>query len=330
VPVTAVTLASGERADVVIDFAAYLPGATLLLVNDAPAPFPGTPGVGVVPEVLEFRVVAGTGHTAPLPPSLRPLPPLDEGTAAAVRDFELRKASDPCTGQVWLINGLGWDDITERPELGTTEVWRFVNRSGVMHPMHMHLVLFQVLDRQAFDVQDGAIVPVGPRVPPPPEEAGWKDTVRVGPSEIVRVIARFDDYKGKYPYHCHILEHEDHEMMRQFETVLCGDGEVDPGEECGETGLGPCQSGLLCVGCLCRARGDCSVDGTAVDLFDVLSQIDLVLGRFTPRPAQTVLCDDDCDGDIDLFDVLTGIDVVLGRRSLPLECPSVDAGRVGQ
>ena len=101
------------------------------------------------------------------------------------------------------------------------------------------------------------------------------------PDGIVRVIARFDDYKGKYPYHCHILEHEDHEMMRQFETVSCGDGEVDPGEECGETGLAPCQSGLLCVGCLCRARGDCSVDGTAVDLFDVLSQIDLVLGRFT-------------------------------------------------
>ena len=54
----------------------------------------------------------------------------------------------------------------------------------------------------------------------------------VGPNEIVRVIARFEGFKGKYPYHCHILEHEDHEMMRQFQTVLCGDGELDPTEAC--------------------------------------------------------------------------------------------------
>jgi len=53
--------------------------------------------------------------------------------------------------------------------------------------------------------------------PPLAEEAGWKDTVMVGPNQIVRVITRFEGYKGKYPYHCHILEHEDHEMMRQFQ-----------------------------------------------------------------------------------------------------------------
>ena len=58
-----------------------------------------------------------------------------------------------------------------------------------------------------------------------------------------------------------------------------------------------------------------------VDLFDVLTQIDLVLGRFTPTPTQLVVCSDDCDPDIDLFDVLIGIDVVLERRPLPLVCP---------
>jgi hypothetical protein len=58
-----------------------------------------------------------------------------------------------------------------------------------------------------------------------------------------------------------------------------------------------------------------------VDLFDVLTQIDLVLGRFTPTPAQMVICSDDCDPDIDLFDVLIGVDVLLGRKSLPLVCP---------
>jgi hypothetical protein len=58
-----------------------------------------------------------------------------------------------------------------------------------------------------------------------------------------------------------------------------------------------------------------------VDVFDVLTQIDLVLGRFTPTPTQMVICSDDCDPDIDLFDVLIGIDLLLGRTSLPLVCP---------
>jgi FtsP/CotA-like multicopper oxidase with cupredoxin domain len=66
------------------------------------------------------------------------------------RDFSLSKGSDPCAGSMWTINGLGWDDITEYPVLGTTEIWRFINESGMSHPMHMHLVQFQVLDRQPF------------------------------------------------------------------------------------------------------------------------------------------------------------------------------------
>ena len=86
--------------------------------------------------------------------------------------------------------------------------------------MHLHLVLMQILDRQPFVVSNDVIVTTGPRVPPPANEAGWKDTVRANPGEIIRVIARFDGFPGRYPYHCHILEHEDHEMMRQFEVVL--------------------------------------------------------------------------------------------------------------
>jgi hypothetical protein len=87
------------------------------------------------------------------------------------------------------------------------------------HPMHLHLVMFQILDRQKFELVDDRVVPLGEPVPPAPNEAGWKDTVAVQPSEIVRVIARFTDYAGKFPYHCHVLEHEDHDMMRQFQTV---------------------------------------------------------------------------------------------------------------
>jgi hypothetical protein len=120
----------------------------------------------------------------------------------------------------WLINGMHWDHIDEFPVLGSTEIWAFANDSGIMHPMHMHLVAFQVLDRDTFTKgPNGEIIPGGTPVAPGPDETGWKDTVQVNANELVRVIARFDDYTGKYPYHCHILEHEDHEMMRQFEVV---------------------------------------------------------------------------------------------------------------
>jgi cysteine-rich repeat protein len=100
--------------------------------------------------------------------------------------------------------------------------------------MHMHLVAFQVLDRQPITATEGGWIAAGPAVAPAPEEAGWKDTVAVGPREAVRVIARFENFVGLFPYHCHILEHEDHEMMRQFETTtVCGDGVRGlPVEEC--------------------------------------------------------------------------------------------------
>lgn len=218
-PRTSLTLTPGERAEVVIDFASYAPGTQIVLANDAPAPFPGTAGVGVIPNVMRFDVVGAPGHAAPLPALLRPVPPIDPGEAVVTRDLVLRKGDGPCAGTAWLINDLHFDHVTEAPVLGTTEIWRFVNASGISHPMHMHLVAFQVLDRQPFALVDGEIVPTGPAVPPDPSEAGWKDTAPVGPDEMLRVIARFEDYTGRYPYHCHILEHEDNEMMRQFEVV---------------------------------------------------------------------------------------------------------------
>jgi spore coat protein A len=102
--------------------------------------------------------------------------------------------------------------------------------------MHMHLVGFQVLDRDGFTTGPGGeIIPNGNPQIPPAEERGWKDTALVAPNQILRVIARFEDYKGKYAYHCHIVEHEDNEMMRQFQSVLCGDGVLDPTEQCDDT-----------------------------------------------------------------------------------------------
>jgi len=212
VPLTVdtITLAPAERADVIVDFAGLPAGTEVVLTNDAPAPFPGSPGVGVVPDVMKFVVGVESGFTGAVPATLRTVETLDEADSVRTRDFTLEKFSDACGG-VWEINALTWNDVTEYPQLGTTEVWRFINSSPVMHPMHMHLVLFQVLDREP--------IGGGTPVPPDPTEVGWKDTVRADPGMITRVIARFEDYAGKFVYHCHILEHEDHDMMRQFWSV---------------------------------------------------------------------------------------------------------------
>ncbi|CAN5826765.1 hypothetical protein BH24GEM1_BH24GEM1_27280 [soil metagenome] len=102
---------------------------------------------------------------------------------------------------------LGWDDpITENPALHSLEVWEIHNSTEDAHPIHIHEVLFQVVDRQAFG---------GAARPPEAWETGFKDTVIAYPEEVTRVRARFD-LPGLYVWHCHIVEHEDHEMMRPY------------------------------------------------------------------------------------------------------------------
>ena len=114
--------------------------------------------------------------------------------SAVNREFKLDDFPAPYLGSKWLINGLGYDDITEYVAPGAVEKWTFINKSSHLHPMHLHLVQFQVLSRFKKD----------------------EDTVRVGSKEIVTVIAQFPtdpELFENFPYHCHILEHE---MMRQF------------------------------------------------------------------------------------------------------------------
>jgi spore coat protein A len=219
VPVTQITVMPGERADIVINFEPYTAGTEITFVNSAPAPFPGAAGVGVIPNVMKFVVQSNTGSNAPLPGTLRPITPLPEALAAIHRDISLQRFPETCPTTKWLAGGLRWDDITDKVHLDTTEVWAFTNRSDVSHPMHLHLIQFLVLDRQDFQIVAGQVVPTGPRLAPPPEEAGWKDTVQCHPAQITRVIARFTEFKGLFAYHCHILEHEDNEMMRQMRTT---------------------------------------------------------------------------------------------------------------
>lgn len=244
VTLTSITLGPAERADIIVDFAPFPANTEIILTNSAPAPYPGQAGVGVIPNVMKFIVTTTTGHTAAVPNSLRSFTPLPEASATRSRDFLLRQQPEPCAGSRWLINDLLWMDITEFPRFGETEIWSFVNASGVSHPMHMHLVHFQVLDRQNFDYVNGQVLPTGPRVPPPASEVGWKDTVMAHPFQITRVIARFDGYTGLFPYHCHILEHEDHEMMRQFRVVYLGDADRNGTVNFADLGdLAECMSG---------------------------------------------------------------------------------------
>lgn len=121
------------------------------------------------------------------------------------------------------INGMRYDDqVTEVVKLGSIEKWRFINNTEYAHPMHLHLVQFQILHRQGFNpvsLHNGALELVGiPRLPAA-NEAGWKDTAVVSPREVLTIIVRFEGYTGRYLFHGQMLEREDNGMMRPFEVV---------------------------------------------------------------------------------------------------------------
>ncbi|MEU5979299.1 multicopper oxidase [Streptomyces sp. NPDC047315] len=226
-------LAPGERADVVVDLRGRA-GASFDLTNDAPTPFPD--GTAVAPpadRVLRLRVSLPYDRrvTEPsLPRALRTAPFHEGGVPVRTRRLVLTEGMDqynrmkPMLGTV--DKGmLEWmDPVTETPVLDTTEVWEFYNTTQDAHPIHLHLVRFQVLDRAPFtavqDPETGALseIRTGPRLQPDEGEAGPKDTVRALPGQVTRVRAFFDR-EGRYVWHCHMLDHEDHEMMREYEVT---------------------------------------------------------------------------------------------------------------
>ena len=225
-------LAPAERVDVIVDFSApALRGRTVVMENGARAPFPD--GDAVDPRtsgrVMAFRVSGPAARDASrIPDRLRrdPLPFLVPD--APIRGLLLWEGTDP-HGRLMAMLGtaekgaLHWNDpVTENPALGAVEAWDFYNTTPDTHPVHIHLVQFRVVSRRRFEAkvseENGRLADVrftGPPLPPPPEESGWKDTVRANPGEVTRVVARFDR-PGRYVWHCHILSHEDHEMMRPY------------------------------------------------------------------------------------------------------------------
>jgi FtsP/CotA-like multicopper oxidase with cupredoxin domain len=239
-------LGLAERADVIVDFTRLPVGSRLYLINEGPdEPFGGGEPPGdfdvadpaTTGQVLQFRVVPRTSRDPSTPPRrlVLPAPPplphatrrrrvsLNEEDSRTVRvtqdkhgnvvlDCEGGEPFGPRFALLGTVAGgrgvpLRWDDqITEHPAVGATEVWELYNFTEDAHPIHIHEVTFQVLERQPFH---------GPKRGPESWETGRKDTVIAYPGEITRVKATFDR-AGLFVWHCHIVEHEDHEMMRPY------------------------------------------------------------------------------------------------------------------
>jgi spore coat protein A len=176
--------------------------------------------------LMQFRVSASrVSDDSTMPVTLRPVPRIAESTAILTRRLTLDEQTNMVAeSQGMLLNKTPWHmPITERPLLGTTEIWELVNLTDDVHPIHLHMVKFQILDRRRFDgfeyMTAGTLRYIGPAMAPDANEMGWKDTVRVNAKTVTRIIVPFEGYPGRYVWHCHILEHEDNEMMRPYEVL---------------------------------------------------------------------------------------------------------------
>jgi spore coat protein A len=259
------TFAPGQRVDILFDFTDFEPGTKIILKNTAGSPYPGD-DIPADPEttgqIIQFTVTDNDGQAAAdLPSPLNSIPTLPTPTTNRMLPYfeEMSAIDEPLgvflTGQKWAA------PITELPTVGTTEYWYLINPTGDAHPIHTHLVQFQLLGRAPIDAEaytaawltanpdavgPNGFAPLPTNVPannidvtpyvsgalelPGPEEQGWFDTI-ITPPEYVTVIAvRFTQQNGSafpfdategpgYVWHCHILDHEDNEMMRPYKVV---------------------------------------------------------------------------------------------------------------
>ena len=233
-PVKELVLAPAERADLLVDFAKFA-GQTLMVKNHKLHKPASTPAPQLE-QVMQIRV--GTTVSQPGPSTI-PASLADLSDPVTTRFITLNEI-DPDEATWFLnLNGVHFDEgpVTEAPTVGTVEDWVYINLTPDTHPMHTHLVTFQVVGRTPFDVQayeeayegphgvPGGIDPTpfktGPMELPDPSERGFKDTVKANPGYFTTIRAKFDLPTGviapqDYVYHCHIVEHEDNDMMRPF------------------------------------------------------------------------------------------------------------------
>jgi len=249
-PFTTLLMGPAERADVIVDFSAFA-GKNILLFNDAATPFGNTQDTrGAIPEVMLFRVASTVSapDTSTIPTDFTSsglysvsAPVVTASTPTRVTTLD--EITDSAGFLRQLINQYGYEKDTfnglpgvpvppDTATLGTTEVWSIVNTTVDVHPIHLHQTMFKVLSRQPFSVSQYQAkrvhgVPLDPTPflkqdslsGPAPNESGFKDTVKANPGEVTRIAMRWDDYTGHYVYHCHILEHEEHDMMRALDIL---------------------------------------------------------------------------------------------------------------
>lgn len=174
---------------------------------------------------MQFHVRRSSSTSAlkwDLPARLADIPRLREDVAEKTRRHLLiEKMSADGTMHETLLNGMKFNDpITEDPRNGSVEIWEMVNTTMDAHPIHLHAVHFQLLDRCRFQIKrhggTSEVVPTGSPVPPSAGERGWKDTILCPPGQITRIITPFHGEPGRFVWHCHMLEHEDKEMMRPY------------------------------------------------------------------------------------------------------------------
>jgi spore coat protein A, manganese oxidase len=249
-------LAIAERADIIIDFSNFEPGTEFIMINTANAPFPnGNPPnpntVGQVMKIIVKKLSKEKHFCAKTPKKFHRLNPSD---VSVIRQLQLEvdttMAMQP---NALYLENLGFmKPVSERPLVGATEMWEFVNVTAGMHPMHIHLIDFQLLNRQKFDVNAyvAAVMAANPNLTPgngipnkvsvtpfllgPPvsplgtNEDGNKDVIRANGGEVTRLIMKFlpngkkkypfDPTKGQFVWHCHLLSHEDNDMMRPMQV----------------------------------------------------------------------------------------------------------------
>jgi len=185
-------IAPAERFDLILDFSKYRVGSSVTLVNKAAG--------GAQSQIMRFHVTRQERDESAVPSKLS-APAFRRDTAGLITrvfNFSYRGMEG------WTINGKAFDPVRmdARPKLDTTEIWRL--QTDFSHPLHLHLVHFQVLSHSGR---------------PGPFDAGWKDTIDLLPGQTANILVRFDGYRGRYVFHCHNLEHEDMSMMGNFEVV---------------------------------------------------------------------------------------------------------------
>ncbi|MER1985061.1 MAG: multicopper oxidase [Solibacillus sp.] len=218
--INTVDLSPAERIDVIIDFTNFANQEVLLMNDDEEFADEHTN------VIMKFKVTLPLKEkdTSEIPTLLEPSMDMHEHHAHTIRDLPLTTTLDRY-GRIMLLLGdrMYHDPATEKPSLDSIEVWNFINTTPGYHPIHLHLVQFKIIERRPFNVElyinEGIIEFTGEPEEPREYERGWKDTVKADGGKVTKIMMHWKEHTGDYMWHCHFLEHEDHDMMRPIRVI---------------------------------------------------------------------------------------------------------------